>query len=521
AAGVDLDGLAGGVIAEDFTNDGLLDLLASDWDVQGQLHFYRNNGDGTFEDQTEKAGLTGLTGGLNMVQADYDNDGLVDALILRGAWLNVGGKYPNSLLKNRGNGVFEDVTEAAGLLSFHPTQTAVWFDYNSDGNLDLFIGNEGEKNNPHPCELFRNNGNGTFTECARESGMDFSLFVKGVTSDDFDLDGRPDLYLSIRGSENKLYRNAGPKTPGASPDSPWHFEDVTAKAGVGEPILSFPTWFCDYNNDGWPDILVAGYSLSRGPDVVADYLGLKHSGERTRLYRNNRDGTFKDVSKEAGLYRMIYAMGSNFGDIDNDGFVDFYFGTGDPDFATLIPNRMFKNQGGTNFQEVTTSGGFGHLQKGHAVAFADLDNDGDQDIYESIGGAYTGDNYRNVLFENPGTTNRLLHLKLEGVRTARSAIGARIKLDFTENGAARSVYRTVNSGGSFGANSFRQEIGIGRANKATLEITWPVSGTKQKFTDIQPGQLYTIREGETDLKSEPLKKFEFSRKASPHIHQHH
>src|SRR5207248_2756639 len=119
-------------------------------------------GDGTFSDRTEAAGLTGLTGGLNLITGDFNNDGFVDVFVLRGAWMREAGKFPNSLLKNNGDGTFEDVTEAAGLLTFHPTQTAVWLDFDGDGWLDLFIGNEtlpGEP--PHRCELFRNNHDGT------------------------------------------------------------------------------------------------------------------------------------------------------------------------------------------------------------------------------------------------------------------------------------------------------------------------------------------------------------------------
>src|SRR5207245_1927477 len=144
---------------------------------------------------------------------------------------------------------------------------------------------------------------------------------------------------------------------------------------------SFSAFFFDFDNDGWPDIFVSGYYINDVGDVAADYLGLPSSGERARLYRNNRDGTFNDATKETHLYRVLHAMAGNFGDIDNDGWLDFYLGTGDPDLGTLIPNRMFRNSEGKFFQDVTTSAGVGHLQKGHGIAFADLDNDGDQDIY--------------------------------------------------------------------------------------------------------------------------------------------
>ena len=171
--GLDVDDLSGGVVMDDFDHDGWLDLMASAWGIQGQTRFFHNNGDGSFSDLTEVAGLTGLVGGLNMIQGDYNNDGYVDVLILREGWLGPNGRFPNSLLRNNGDNTFTDVTEEAGLLSFHPTQTAAWFDFDGDGWLDLFIGNETvpDMGEVDPCELYRNNGDGTFTECAKADGV--------------------------------------------------------------------------------------------------------------------------------------------------------------------------------------------------------------------------------------------------------------------------------------------------------------------------------------------------------------
>ena len=164
-------------------------------------------------------------------------------------------------------------------------------------------------------------------------------------------------------------------------------------------------------------------------DVAADYLGLPTPAERGRLYRNRGDGTFEDVTKAAGLYKVVPAMGLNFGDLDNDGWLDVYLGTGNPDFGTLIPKRMFRNAEGRAFQDVTTAGNFGHLQKGHAIAFGDVDNDGDQDVFEKMGGAFLADKAYSALYLNPGEGNHWLRLELEGVRSNRSAIGARIKVE--------------------------------------------------------------------------------------------
>ena len=508
-AGLELFGWAGGVIMEDFDGDGYLDLMISSWDMQEQLRLFHNNADGTFTDYTAKAGLVGEVGGLNIMQTDYNNDGFPDVLILRGGWRGEGGCHPNSLLRNNGNGTFDDVTEEAGLLSFHPTQTAVWFDFNNDGWLDLFIGNETAKlTAPHPCELYRNNGDGTFTECAAEAGVQHLAFVKGVSAGDFNQDGLSDLYLSCRGQPNVLFRNDGPQTADKNPKGPWHFTDVAKAAGVTEPLFSFPTWFFDYDNDGWPDIFVAGYALQSVGDIAAEYLGLPDKSERARLYHNNHDGTFSDVTKAAHLDKILLAMGSNFGDLDNDGWLDFYLGTGDPDLGTLIPNRMFRNADGKYFQDVTTSGGFGHLQKGHAVAFGDIDNDGDQDVYEDMGGAYPGDTARNAFYENPGHGNHWITLKLEGVQSNRAAIGARIKVTIREKSGERAIYKTVGSGGSFGASPLRQEIGLGKAESIPgIEIFWPKTGKTQQLKALAMDHFYKVREGDPTATVWALKSF--------------
>jgi hypothetical protein len=510
--GLDVNDLAGGSILEDFDGDGLLDIMASSWQLGGsggQLRLFRNNGDGTFTERTREAGVLGLKGGLNMIQADYNNDGHPDVFILRGAWLGEMGRHPNSLLRNNGNGTFTDVTVEAGLLSFHPTQTAVWLDFDGDGWLDLFIGNESAGDRVHPCELYRNNGDGTFTECAARAGVAVVGFVKGVVSGDFNNDGRPDLYLSIRGQRNILFRNDGPRGAHTSPGADWKFTDVTVTAGVGEPLFSFPAWFWDFDNDGWPDIFVSGYLIRTVRDIAAEYMGLPHGAEVPRLYRNNRDGTFTDVTRETRLNKVLLTMGCNFGDLDNDGFLDFYVGTGDPEMSTIIPNRMFRNAGGKFFQEVTSSGGFGNLHKGHGISFGDVDNDGDQDIYSVVGGAYPGDHYYNQLLENPGHGNHWITLKLEGVQSNRAALGARIKVLVETGDGERAIYKTVSTGGSFGASPLRQEIGLGQAKSIRkVEIFWPATKQTQVLTNLALNRFYRIREGETEAIPWELKSFE-------------
>ena len=523
--GLDLDGLAGGIVMEDFDHDGFLDLMVSAWGftAKDQLRIFRNNGDGTFTERTNPAGLKGLVSGLNLIQGDYNNDGFADVLVLRGAWLRSEGHYPFSLLRNNGDFTFTDVTAEAGLGHFKPTQTAVWFDYNGDGWLDIFVGNETTTRDVNSCELFRNNGDGTFTECAADCGVDIVGFVKGVASGDYNNDGRPDLFLSTRGGPKLLLRNDGPAGADHSPAAPWKFTDVAEAAGINGPFNSFPCWFWDYDNDGWLDIMVTGYAIQDSGDVAADYLGRPSAAQRTRLYHNNGDGTFADVSKAAGVNKVIPAMGANFGDLDNDGWLDCYLGTGDPDFTTIIPSRMFRNDGGKRFQDVTTAGGFGQLQKGHGIAFGDLNNDGTQDIFSKVGGAVETDNYHSQLFLNPGFGNHWLKLQLEGKRTNRVAIGARIKVVTREAGQERALYRVVGSGASFGANPLRQEIGLGQATAVErVEIFWPVTGVTQVITGLSPDHTYRIREDEPGAVELALKSFAYPatppKGGRPHSH---
>ena len=488
SAGLDHISLAGGSIADDFDGDGLIDIMVSSWGVDNQLHYFKNMGNRGFEDRTESANLIGITGGLNMVHGDYDNDGWVDVFVLRGGWFGEDGNHPNSLLKNNGDGTFTDVTISTNIYSEHPTQTASWGDFNNDGWLDLFIGNESAEGFNHISELYQNNGDGTFSDVAQAHNINAIGFIKAVIWGDINNDGFLDLYISRLGEPNLLFQNSGP-------ENNYHFKEISKKSGVTEPLNSFPAWFWDFNNDGWEDIWVSGYDNTTG-HVAMDYLGLKHDGESPRLYQNNKDGTFTDVTKKANLDHPILTMGSNFGDLNNDGFLDFYAGTGDPDYRSIQPNRMFLSNRGESFDDVTFHGRFGHLQKGHGVSFADFDRDGDQDIHAVMGGAYEGSVYQNALFENPGGwENHWIGLSLRGKQTNKLALGVRIEI-VLEGGFV--VHRTVSSGGSFGGNPLDQMIGLGKDGEIkTINIFWPGSGTTQTFSGVDSNAWYLVTENES------------------------
>jgi tetratricopeptide (TPR) repeat protein len=508
--------MSGGIIVDDFNNDGYLDMVTSCWGLEESMHYYKNNGDGSFTDLSKESGLIDIKGGLNIIQADYNNDGFTDILVLRGAWLGEFGRQPSTLLRNNGDGTFTDVTLEAGLLSLHPTQTAVWGDFNNDGWLDLFIGNETtDTAYPHPAELFINNKDGSFSDVSSRAGCSITGFIKGVVAADYNNDGWQDLFLSMLDGRKVLLKNSA--VEGNIP----RFEDVTHQAGLDKELTyTFPTWFWDYDNDGLPDIFICGYRLngSLANAAASEALNIPlENASRMYLYHNNGDGSFTDVSKETGLDRPLFSMGANFGDIDNDGWLDMYLGTGNTDFRSLIPNRLFKNINGRRFADVTRSARVGNLQKGHGVAFADVDNDGDQDIFVETGGAVKGDAYFNSFYVNPGQNdNNWLSIQLEGVKANRSAIGARIEVHFTEEGVKRTVYRDINSGGSFGASPLRKEIGIGKATGVDeLVIKWPGSGKIQSFKNIAPRQFLHIREGDERPVKLELKRLNFGGASPP------
>jgi VCBS repeat protein/ASPIC/UnbV protein len=356
--------------------------------------------------------------------------------------------------------------------------SACWADYDNDGFLDLFVCCERQ-----PNRLYHNQGNGSFVEVAAKSGVQGNMGTcKGAAWIDYDNDGYPDLFCSnVQGAQ--LFHNERDGT----------FHEATSSAGIDGPLYGFSCWAWDYDNDGWLDILATCYDHTL-EEVVKGLLGQPHRVHTTKLYRNLKGRGFQDVAKEAGLDQVYAAMGSNFGDFDNDGFLDFYLATGDPNLSTLVPNRMFKNVAGKRFAEITANSGTGHLQKGHSVACGDWDRDGNIDLFVQTGGFSDGDRFHNLLFQNPGQGNHWLTLKLVGKKTNRTAIGARIKV-VTAGAEPLTIHRHVTSGSSFGANSLQQTFGLAKADRiALMEIHWPTSGKTQVFHDIAADQAIEVVE---------------------------
>jgi hypothetical protein len=331
--------------------------------------------------------------------------------------------------------------------------------------------------------------------------------VTGASTGDYDGDGATDLFLSVggeTGANDVLCRNRGDGT----------FEDASGSAGGLCKSSSFGSFFFDYDNDGRPDVFTTGFRSDGVEDVAADFLRKPTAAMRCHLYRNRGNGVFEDVSRAARLDKVVMGVGLNYGDLDNDGYLDICIGTGGPGIDVIVPNRVFRNAGGRRFQDVTTAGDFGHLQKGGGVAFADLNNDGHQDLYAKMGGVEEADVAYSAMFANPYKTGHWIGLKLEGSKTNRSAIGAAIKVTIRTAAGRRKIWRTVSSGGSLGAGPLRLEIGLGDASSVeAVEIFWPASRSKQVLRSFEMDRFYNVREGEVSAKPMKLSKFSWPGKA--------
>ena len=215
------------------------------------------------------------------------------------------------------------------------------------------------------------------------------------------------------------------------------------------------------------------------------------------MFHNEWPNGFRDVTTETGLDRVLVCMGSNFGDLDNDGYLDMYLGTGRARVPLRRPQGPLQEHRGPRFEDVTMSSGTGHLQKGHGVAFADWDRDGDLDLFLEAGGATPGDRAHNALFQNPGHANHWLNVRLVGTKTNREAIGARVRVDLRlPGGSTASRHREITSGSSYGGNPFPLTIGLGKAETiSTLEVAWPTSQTRQTFHGVPIDRAIEITEG--------------------------
>ncbi len=454
---------------------------------------YRREGD-KFREVTNEAGLAKVPSSYSLNLVDSDNDGRLDLYLAYNGW---NGPMKNRLLRNEG-GRFSDVSEKSKADDAGDGFVSVWGDLNNDGLLDIVIANGVLKDGSTP-QVYANRGGNVFENVTAAAGIKepATYGAIGAALGDYDRDGDLDIFFNgLMNSPNRLYRNEGG----------FKFTDVTKASGMAaQPFHNgFVAFFADYNNDLYPDLLVTAlapwdvtvqglrrdYAVASKQQVHAD---------ATRLFRNNRNGTFTDVTFEAGLTRPMGTMGAGVADLDNDGFVDFYYGTGDPQLSRIEPNRFFRNNGDGTFSDLTDFVKFQRPgNKGHGVCFIDYDDDGDLDLYAQLGGHYPGDWAENAFYRNlKGSQNRWFQIELAGVKSNRFAVGAQITL----KAGPLTLLREVKGAEGFGAtNPYRQTFGLAKNDTIEwLEVWWP-SGLKQRFNNLQSNQLIFLREGDAQFK---------------------
>ncbi|HEY3132580.1 MAG TPA: CRTAC1 family protein [Acidobacteriota bacterium] len=503
----------------DYDGDGFEDIFVTDSQDTGKNHLYHNNGDFTFTDVAEQAGVANGNDSENAsadaLWFDYDNDGRPDLLVVRFGH--------NQLFHNLGNGKFRDVTRDAGLYRYMNAITAIAFDYDHDGDLDLFVGSYFQPvnlfnpntprffpesfetaNNGGGVTLFRNNGDGTFTDVTEAAGLKSSGWVLDLGHGDADNDGDDDLYVACDFGTDRFFVNNGNGT----------FTDRTESAiGIDNKKGMNVDWG-DFDNDGLLDIYVT--------NITDDYMR-----EGNFLWRNNGNLTFSDVSRETGTYDTGWGWAAKFFDYDNDGWLDIYVMNGwvsagkesyVPDIFAMVvkPNidfadarnwppmgskslsgyqkkRLFHNEGGQIFTDQAARHGLDSIRDGRGIAVADFDNDGRLDLFVTNANAEPF-LYRNIL---PGGSHWVEFL-LEGKKSNRAGIGAQVRI----TAAGRTRLSFVNGGNGFASQStYRVHFGLaGRDAIDKVEVRWP-SGTRQVFKGMQADKIYKIVEGS----SEPAK----------------
>ena len=518
-----LEEMGGGAAFFDYDNDGWLDIfLVNGTSLDPAVrernpasYLFHNNRDGTFTDVSQQAGLIHSGWGQGCCVGDYDNDGFDDLFV------SYFGR--NVLYHNNGNGTFTDVSEKAGVTGSSDRWGAgcCFLDYDRDGHLDLFVANyvsydparapkPGEamyclyNNIPVPCGpqgftggtniLYRNRGDGTFVDVSEESGItrprgaSSMVFVgrnwqptgsygMGAAAADFDNDGWPDIYVASDTAPSLLYRNNHDGT----------FREIAVPAGCafdenGVAMSGMGVGLGDFDGDGWMDIVRTNFSE-----------------QVTTLYRNYGNGAFEDASIKAGLgvNRKYVGFGVGFLDFDNDGGKDLFLANGHV-YSQIAgrkihltykePKVLYRNLGNGRFEDVSAKAGPAIKAEnlGRGCAFGDFDNDGDVDvIINNLDGPPT------LLRNDGGNRNNWIMIKCVGVKSNRSAIGARVRITT----GARSQIDEVMSGSSYySQNDFRLHFGLGSATKVdSVEIGWP-SGLKESFKSLASNHLYVIQE---------------------------
>ena len=489
----------------DYDNDGWMDIYLVNY---GPCDFfkpskpvasalYRNNHDGSFVDVSTKARLGGNIFGMGVAAGDYDNDGDTDLLLTA---------YDHSplLYRNQGDGTFADESSKSGIVTNSWTTSAVWFDYDNDGKLDLFLCSFVEYGlkrhifcgdnklgrayyciprvfNPTPSYLFHNNGDGTFTDVSKSSGIAKSLGkALGVVATDINNDGMMDLFVANDTVQNFLFVNRGDGK----------FEETGLMSEVaysedGRPRSGMGVDSADFNGDGWPDLFVANVDQ-----------------EKFSIYQNNKDETFRDLAMTTGVGQatlLLSGWGLKFFDFDNDGVLDLFLANGHPDDMVDInmtkvtykePLLLFR-QAGQKFLNMSAQAGpaFSRHYPARGMALGDYDNDGRSDILVANNGEPPL-----LLRNNTISPHHWIGVRLVGTRSNRDAVGAR--LSWSAAGVKHTLLKTA--GGSYlSSHDPRAILGLGAAGKADwLEVRWPgPKGKTERFPNVPTDKYVTVIEG--------------------------
>ncbi|MEW6747288.1 MAG: FG-GAP-like repeat-containing protein [Planctomycetota bacterium] len=458
----------------DYDNDGWLDLLTAT--SYFPVALYRNMGDGTFRDVTEKAGLSSVKSAWGAVAADFDNDGDQDLFITRNGWL---GAMSNSLLRNDGDGTFTEVTAEAGVADPNCSGFAASVaDIDRDGLLDIYVSNISPYDDA-PNRLYHNLGGLKFEEIAAQAGVQVRLPSIGCAFGDYDQDGWPDLYVGNYSSDNCLFHNEQDLT----------FRNVTNAMTAAAPLLAFVCFLFDADNDGDLDLFCSAYATYHDFAVSAADGKPVGTAAANTLLRN--DGQlFTPLTFAAGFKRSYGTMAANFGDFDGDGNFDVFCANGGPEVGRFEPNAAYLGDGKGNFVEVARTTGLRYVGKSHGVSVADFDLDGCVDVFVPCGGAFIGDLEPSHLYLLEGKQPEpAIVLRLEGVTSNRDAVGTQV----LALRASDSQLQEVTAGVGFGCtNSKEIIIHLPQGKPAALHIRWP-SGKRHQFENVQAGR-YRLRE---------------------------
>jgi hypothetical protein len=448
ASGAGSSASSRGVVWGDYDNDGWPDLFLCN--VGSATQLFHNQQNGTFQDRAATAGVNLNASTEGACWGDYDNDGDLDLFVVTAGNGDV--LYKNQLVET-GTATFTNVTAAAGISDAASGRTANWVDYNNDGRLDLFVANL----SGGTCKLWRNNGDGTFTDVTVTAGLALTGVITSAWCD-YDNDGDMDVFLGVNAGPSHLFRNDGGT-----------FTDVTGMAGTVGGIATWAAEWGDFDNDGWPDLFIAD---NEGADF---------------LYRNLGNGTFVNVAGDKGVASIAEGTGGNFADYDLDGDLDLYVSNYD------TANLLYNNLTGSAY---TVTGGAGFVGRTRASAWADYDRDGDPDLYVST-------ELANVLYRNDGAAKPWLAVDLLGRTSNRNGIGARITV--TANG--KRQIRQVSAGFGFGCQEpLRTLVGLGTgaAIVDSVIVDWP-SHKRSILTGVAIDQTLLVDEaGAVDAPPAPL-----------------